>query len=151
MPAAQLVAIADPSRQTLDETGDIFGVGTRFESFERALEDAEFDAVVITTPTFTHAELAVAAANAGKHVLLEKQMAMTLEECDTIISATERNGVVLQLAFMRRFDPEFVAAAECIEAGDIGRPMLVKSLTHGPGLPPPGHAISRPPMATWLK
>jgi len=137
VPAAQLVAIADPSRQTLDETGTMFGIDTRFESFEQALESAEFDAVAITTPTFTHAELAVAAANAGKHVLLEKPMAMNLEECDAIIATAEEKGVILQLAFMRRFDPEFVVAAERIAAGDIGRPMLIKSLTHGPGLPPP--------------
>ena len=94
------------------------------------------DAVVITTPTFTHTSLAVMAANAGKHILLEKPMALNLEECDTIIAAAEANGVRLQLGFMRRFDPEFVAAAERIEAGEIGRPMLIKSLTHGPGLPP---------------
>ena len=48
----------------------------------------------------------------------------------------QRNGVLLQLGFMRRFDPEFAAAAERIQAGEIGRPMMIKSLTHGPGLPP---------------
>jgi predicted dehydrogenase len=136
VPAAQLVAIVDPDRSALDEAGEMFGVDTRYGSFEEALDGVEFDAVVITTPTFTHAALAVAAANAGKHVLLEKPMALTLAECDAIIDAAERRGVILQLGFMRRFDPEFVAAAERIEAGEIGRPMLVKSLTHGPGLPP---------------
>jgi len=136
VPAARLVAIVDPDRATRDETGEMFGVDTRFASLEEALERAQFDAVVITTPTFTHADLAVMAANAGKHILLEKPMALNLEECDTIIAAVEANGVLLQLGFMRRFDPEFVAAAERIEAGEIGRPMLIKSLTHGPGLPP---------------
>lgn len=137
VPVAQLVAIVDPNRPALEETGEMFGIDTRYESFEEVLENVKFDAVVITTPTFTHAELAVAAANAGKHVLLEKPMAMNLAECDSIIAAAERSGIILQLGFMRRFDPEFAAAAERIEAGEIGRPMLVKSLTHGPGLPPP--------------
>jgi predicted dehydrogenase len=136
VPAAQAAALVDPSREVLDETGEMYGIETRYTSFDDALNDCDFDAVVITTPTFTHARLAVAAANAGKHVLLEKPMAMTLAECDAIMEAAERNGVVLQLGFMRRFDPEFVAAAERIEAGEIGRPMLIKSLTHGPGLPP---------------
>lgn len=136
VPAAQLVAIVDPNKATLDEAGEMFGIEARFASLEAALESVAFDAVVITTPTFTHTELAVMAANAGKHVLLEKPMAMNLAECDAIIAAAEANGVVLQLGFMRRFDPEFVAAAARIEAGEIGRPMLVKSLTHGPGLPP---------------
>lgn len=136
VPAARLVAIVDPNKTALDEAGEMFGIGARFASLKAALDSIAFDAVVITTPTFTHTELAVLAANAGKHVLLEKPMAMTLAECDAIIAAAEANGVVLQLGFMRRFDPEFVAAAERIEAGEIGRPMLVKSLTHGPGLPP---------------
>lgn len=136
VPAAQLVAIVDPHKATRDETGEMFGITARFASLEAALDSVAFDAVVITTPTFTHTELAVLAANAGKHVLLEKPMAMNLAECDAIITAAEANGVVLQLGFMRRFDPEFVAAAARIEAGEIGRPMLVKSLTHGPGLPP---------------
>jgi len=137
VPEAQLVAIADPDKKALDETAEKFGISVRCPSLEDALENADFDAVVITTPTFTHARLAITAANAGKHLLLEKPMAMSLEECDAIVAAAERNGVVLQLGFMRRFDPEFVAAAERIEAGEIGRPMLIKSLTHGPGLPPP--------------
>jgi myo-inositol 2-dehydrogenase/D-chiro-inositol 1-dehydrogenase/scyllo-inositol 2-dehydrogenase (NAD+) len=119
--------------------GDEFSIDPRgrFASLDEALADGEFDAVVITTPTFTHKPLAVAAASAGKHVFLEKPMALTLEECDEIEAAARKSGVVLQLGFMRRFDPDFAAAAERIEAGEIGRPMLVKSLTHGPGLPPP--------------
>jgi myo-inositol 2-dehydrogenase/D-chiro-inositol 1-dehydrogenase/scyllo-inositol 2-dehydrogenase (NAD+) len=64
-------------------------------------------------------------------------MALTLEECDDIITAAQENKVLLQLGFMRRFDPEFTAAAKRIIGGEIGQPMMIKSLTHGPGLPPP--------------
>jgi scyllo-inositol 2-dehydrogenase (NAD+) len=64
-------------------------------------------------------------------------MAMSLAECDAIMAACRRSGVHLQLGFMRRFDPDFAQAYERIQAGEIGEPMLVKSLTHGPGLPPP--------------
>ena len=64
-------------------------------------------------------------------------MALDLNECDEILAGTERCGVLLQLGFMRHFDPEFAAAAKRIEAGEIGRPMMIKTLTHGPGLPPP--------------
>jgi myo-inositol 2-dehydrogenase/D-chiro-inositol 1-dehydrogenase/scyllo-inositol 2-dehydrogenase (NAD+) len=119
--------------------GETFGVdgASRFASLEQALETAHFEAVVITTPTFTHAALAVTAARAGKHVFLEKPMALNLAECDAVITAAAQTGVALQLGFMRRFDPEFSAAAKRIQAGEIGRPMMVKSLTHGPGLPPP--------------
>ncbi len=137
VPAGKLVAIADTDSYVLEETADQFGVDDRFQRLEEALGNADFDAVVITTPTFTHASLAVMAAKARKHVFLEKPMALTLAECDAIIDAANDNGVFLQIGFMRRFDPEFEAAARRIQAGEIGRPMLIKSLTHGPGLPPP--------------
>jgi predicted dehydrogenase len=136
IPLARLACIVEAVPETLNEAGDQFGVETRFASLEAALDWGQFEAVVITTPTFTHTSLAVMAAQAGKHILLEKPMALTLAQCDDIIAAAEHNGVHLQLGFMRRFDPEFEAAYGRIQAGEIGQPMLIKSLTHGPGLPP---------------
>jgi len=137
VPTGQLVALAETVPEVLRDTAERFGIEGRFHSLEEALDRAAFDAVVITTPTHTHRALAVLAACAGKHVFLEKPMALTLAECDDVIAAAERNAVLLQLGFMRRFSPEFVAAAERIQAGEIGLPMVVKSLSHGPGLPPP--------------
>jgi len=137
VPAGELVAVVDPDEEVLQTTADEFGIRGRFASLEEALEGAEFEAVVITSPTFTHKDLAVAAAQARKHILLEKPMALNLEECDAISAAAEKGGVILQLGFMRRFDPDFTSAAERIRAGEIGQPMMIKSLTHGPGLPPP--------------
>jgi myo-inositol 2-dehydrogenase/D-chiro-inositol 1-dehydrogenase/scyllo-inositol 2-dehydrogenase (NAD+) len=136
IPGGKLVAIVDSSLEALNAMADLYGLEKRYSSLEDALEAIDFDAVVITTPTFTHADLAMRAAKAGKHIFLEKPMALSVEECDAIIAAAHANGVVLQIGFMRRFDPEFTAAAERIEAGDIGQPMMIKSLTHGPGLPP---------------
>jgi myo-inositol 2-dehydrogenase/D-chiro-inositol 1-dehydrogenase/scyllo-inositol 2-dehydrogenase (NAD+) len=137
VPEAKLVAIVDTDAKALKETGESYGVEARFQTLEDALDGTTFQAVVITTPTFVHKAQAVTAAQAGKHVFLEKPMALNLEECDDIIRAVDGNGVSLQLGFMRRFDPEFAEAAERIQNGEIGRPMMIKSLTHGPGLPPP--------------
>lgn len=136
LPSGQVVALVDPVADVLQTTGKEFGIEAQFDSLEKALEAVEFDAVVITTPTFTHKQLALLAADSGKHVFLEKPMALNLAECDEIIAGVERCGVLLQLGFMRHFDPEFAAAAKRIEAGEIGRPMMIKTLTHGPGLPP---------------
>ena len=125
------------SPRSCKATAGEFGIEARFDSLEEALEKAAFDAVVITTPTFTHKHLALLAAENGKHVFLEKPMALNLAECDADHGRDPpAPGVLLQLGFMRRFDPEFAAAAKRIEAGEIGRPMMIKSLTHGPGLPP---------------
>jgi scyllo-inositol 2-dehydrogenase (NAD+) len=63
-------------------------------------------------------------------------MALTVEECDDMIDAAGKSEVALQIGFMRRFQDEFVEARRRIAAGDIGEPMVIKSLTRGPGLPP---------------
>jgi myo-inositol 2-dehydrogenase/D-chiro-inositol 1-dehydrogenase/scyllo-inositol 2-dehydrogenase (NAD+) len=136
VPQGQLVALVDQNAPALEKAGERFGIEARFSSVEEAAAHIAFDAVVITTPTFTHREIAKAAAALGKHILCEKPMALSLEECDEMIAAADQNGVILQIGFMRRFDPDFEAAAARIEAGEIGRPMVIKSLTHGPGLPP---------------
>ncbi|MFO7664842.1 MAG: Gfo/Idh/MocA family oxidoreductase [Chloroflexota bacterium] len=137
VPGGDVVALVDPWAEVRNTTGNEFGIDRRYASLEEALDKTDFEAVVITTPTPTHRQLAVAAADYGKHIFLEKPMALMLAECDDIIAAVERNGVILQMGFMRRFDPDFAAAWERIQGGEIGEPMMIKSLTHGPGLPPP--------------
>jgi hypothetical protein len=112
--------------------------GAPFGSLDEALgSGTPIDAAVIATPTFTHRDLAVEALGAGLHVFCEKPMALTSQECDDMIAAAERAGRVLQIGYVRRFQPEFVEASARIESGEIGDVMLVKSLTRGPGLPPP--------------
>lgn len=111
--------------------------GEGYTTLARALAAAGgIDAVVIATPTFSHRDLAVEALDAGLHVLCEKPMALSAIECDEMIAAAARADRVLQIGFVRRFQPEFVEAAAQIDAGVIGEVMLVKSLTRGPGLPP---------------
>jgi myo-inositol 2-dehydrogenase/D-chiro-inositol 1-dehydrogenase/scyllo-inositol 2-dehydrogenase (NAD+) len=136
LPGAEVAAVVDASAEARQAAAARFGIEHGFASLADAISGASFDAVVITTPTFTHRALVLEAAAAGKHILCEKPMALTLQECDEMAAAARKAGVVLQLGFMRRFDPEFEAASARIEAGEIGRPMLIKSLTHGPGLPP---------------
>jgi myo-inositol 2-dehydrogenase/D-chiro-inositol 1-dehydrogenase/scyllo-inositol 2-dehydrogenase (NAD+) len=136
VPGSEIVAIVDPVQEFLKATADEFGIPNRYTSLEEALDKCEFDAVVITTPTPTHRQLALLAASKGKHVFLEKPMALNLQECDDITNGLKAAGVHLQLGFMRRFSPEFAAAYTRIQAGEIGEPMMVKSLTNGPGLPP---------------
>jgi scyllo-inositol 2-dehydrogenase (NAD+) len=135
VPSAELVCVVDTDPGAAGTAGQEFAVPA-YSTLERALTTTALDAVIITTPTFTHVELATAAAGAGKHVFCEKPMALSTDECDQMTLAAQKAGVVLQLGFVRRFQPEFVDAKRRIEAGEIGTPMLVKSLTRGPGLPP---------------
>ncbi len=138
VPHAGLAGVVDVEPELARQAAaELDLVDASYTSLEQALESADIDAVVITTPSFTHAELAVMATQAGKHIFCEKPMALTLEDCDRMIEAAQTAGVILQMAFMRRFDPPFVAAKQQIDEGLIGRPLIVHSLTRGPGLPPP--------------
>ena len=133
---ATITAIVDQNQDAAERIATRLGGASIFSSLTEALQRDEFDAVVITTPTFSHRELVVQSARAGKDVFCEKPMALTVEECRSMIEEADRAAVILQIGFMRRFQPEFVEAKRRVMNGDIGSPMLIKSLTRGPGLPP---------------
>ena len=132
----QLVAMVDANEAMARERAAELEVPFVFDNIESALSQLDLDAICVATPTFTHAPIVIAAAQAGKHILCEKPMALTLDEADAMIAAARQADVVLQIGFMRRFDPAFRAAKEQIEAGAIGDPIVIRTLTRGPGLPP---------------
>jgi myo-inositol 2-dehydrogenase/D-chiro-inositol 1-dehydrogenase/scyllo-inositol 2-dehydrogenase (NAD+) len=106
-----------------------------YTDYREALKNSAVDAVIVVTPTKFHREIVLEAAAAKKHILCEKPMAMNKEECRDMIAAAEKNGVILQIGFMRRFDANFLKAREIIESGAIGDVVTVKSLTRGPSVP----------------
>ena len=134
---AKVVAVVDYYLESAIKTAKAYGADNWYTNHKEALKQKDVDAVVITTPTFTHAEIAIDAAEAGKHIFCEKPMALTLEEAEEMIAAARRAGVKLQIGFMRRFDAEFQTAKRMIEEGVIGKPSIIKSTGHGPELPPP--------------
>ena len=106
-----------------------------FNNYEDALSYCDFDAAVITTPTFTHCLYTEMSARKKVNVFSEKPMAITLEDCDKMIDICSKEKVKLQLGFMRRFDIGFQRAKKIIENGEIGEPIIIKSVGRGPGLP----------------
>jgi 1,5-anhydro-D-fructose reductase (1,5-anhydro-D-mannitol-forming) len=87
---------------------------------EELLGRADVDAVYISTPVHTHAALSIAAAQAGKHVLCEKPMALSVAECEAMIEAADSSGVVLQVGYMMRFHPAHRLIKRRIAEGDLG-------------------------------
>ena len=134
---AELTAIVDMSEKQLAVRGDELGVKNRFRDIDDALSKNLFDAVIIGAPTFTHHSYTIKCAKAQKHVFCEKPMSVTVDEAREMINAAEKSDVKLQIAFMRRFDALFQNAKNIIESGDLGDPIIVKSLARGPGLPAP--------------
>jgi myo-inositol 2-dehydrogenase / D-chiro-inositol 1-dehydrogenase len=102
------------------------------------LADEEVEAVVIAASSTAHADLIVAAAQAGKAVFCEKPAGMTLAEIDRGLAAVRAAGVPLQVGFNRRFAPEFAHARRLVNEGAVGIPQLMRSVTRDPGLANPG-------------
>lgn len=130
--AADFVAIADPNPATAAELAQRCRVEYVYANHNDMLAQADLDAVVVVTPTSTHVEVIKAAAAAGKHIFTEKPLALTLAGCDEAIAAVDRAGVKMQVGFMRRFDPAYVAAKRKIDEGAIGRPVMFKSIGRDP-------------------
>jgi inositol 2-dehydrogenase len=127
-----LVAVADPDEKTLAEVSDRFQIKNRYSDYRKLLDSKEVDAVVITSPTGTHAEVIAAAAAAGKNIFSEKPLSQQLDACDLALAAVKKAGVKLQMGFMRRFDPPYAAAKQKIEEGLIGKPVMFKAISRDP-------------------
>lgn len=137
VPGAALVAVADPVEEVAKASASELGIDTYYLSHEQALENPAIDAYVVVSPTKYHVDIVKAIAAEKKHILCEKPMAMTVEECDEMIRAAQENNIKLQIGFMRRFDDSFRHAKAAIEAGEIGDVVMVRSNTRGPSIPRP--------------
>lgn len=137
IPGAGVTVVSDPSAESRAAAVEELGGVAAHADYRALLDDANVHAVLIAAPTAMHCEIAVAAAERGLHVFCEKPMAMNVIECDRMIAAADKAGVVLQIGFMRRFDASFRAAYDRVQQGDIGQVVLVKSCTHGPSYPQP--------------
>lgn len=143
---AELVAIADPAPGAAAKLADSLDVANAYDDVATLLAHPGIDAVVITTPARFHTNVLVQAAEAGKAVFCEKPMALTLDDADRAIVAAKKAGVPLQVGFNRRWDSSFADGRAAIDAGKIGTPQLIRSLTRDPG--PFGADPARIPLWT---
>ncbi|MDH7569320.1 MAG: Gfo/Idh/MocA family oxidoreductase [Armatimonadota bacterium] len=134
---ARVLAIADVNPEAAQRQAAKYGVEKWVTDYRDALSLPGVDAVVVCTPTFLHAEQVVAAAAAGKHVLCEKPISLTLEDADRMIAATEAAGTAFMIAFVRRFCNEWLKFREIIREGVLGRPVVWRtaSASSGPNRP----------------
>jgi len=137
---AKLYAVAEINEQARSRVAGEFDITRAFADFQELLALPELDAVIITTPTSTHHDLVVAAAEAGKAILCEKPLALTLAVTRSVQEAVARAQVPLQVGFMRRFDAAYQKAKTLIDSGQIGFPVTFKSLSRDPFCPRPEYA-----------
>jgi predicted dehydrogenase len=116
----RLVAVGSRRRETAEEFGDEFNVAHRHAGYDALLDDADVEAVYIATPHPFHAEWAVAAAEAGKHILCEKPLSINHAEAADIVEAARHNDVFLMEAFMYRCHPQTARLVGLLREGAIG-------------------------------
>lgn len=122
----ELVAVSRAQTQLAESFASEFGARRWYSEWQQLLMDYEIDAIYVATPVHLHAEQTIAAAEAGKHVLCEKPMALNAAECDRMIAACRSNDVKLGVAYYRHFYPVVHRVKELLELGELGVPIIVQ-------------------------
>jgi len=141
-PAAEVVALVDKNEERLTVCADQYDIEHRVTDYNEVLKMDDVDVVSIGLPNFLHRETAVAALSAGKHVLLEKPMAMNYSEAQEIAKAAEKNKKLLMVGQNRRLEANMQKLKYCIDKGYIGDPF------HGRAFLIRKNGI--PKMGTWF-
>jgi myo-inositol 2-dehydrogenase / D-chiro-inositol 1-dehydrogenase len=136
VPQAELIAVADVNIASARELAEKFSIGIVSNNYKDILTNPDIEAVVICSPTDTHAQYIIEAAEAGKHIFCEKPVDLTLDAIKMAISAVEKAGVKLMVGFNRRFDANFAKIHEMVKTGKIGDPHILKITSRDPAPPP---------------
>jgi len=123
-PYADLVGVCDLNESRARNIAQTYGAKCYEIDYRKLLERADVKVVSVVTPDFAHTAIARDAANAGKHLLVEKPLATSVEECQEIINAAKKNKVKLMVDFHNRWNPPFYLARQAIEKGEIGSPIF---------------------------
>jgi predicted dehydrogenase len=126
LPSCELIAVNRAQSELAPAFAKQFGARRWYLDWKKLLLDEDIDAVYIATPVHLHAEQAVAAAEAGKHVLCEKPLAMNVRECDQMIDACRAHQVKLGVAYYRHFYPVVERIKAILKSGEIGTPVLAQ-------------------------
>ncbi|MBV9886423.1 MAG: Gfo/Idh/MocA family oxidoreductase, partial [Acidobacteria bacterium] len=136
VPGARLVAVADAVEDRARKVAAELEIEKSFGSVEAMLACKDVEAIIIATPDAFHAPAVSLAAAAGKAMLCEKPLALNLTDARNALAAVAKHKVYFQVGFMRRYDPAYSAAMKRIEAGEIGVPVIFKSLGRDKEGPP---------------
>lgn len=133
---ARVIAVADVMMEASRAWAEAEGLPYIYDDYHDLLKNEEVDAVIIATPTNTHAEVAIAAAEAGKQIFLEKPVDLSVERIHEVMKAVEKAGVICQIGFNRRFDHNFRRVREMVDNGTIGEPHIIRVTSRDPAPPP---------------
>ena len=135
VPTAKVLGITDVYKEHLPALCEELGIEKIYDSYVEMLEDKDIDAVLVCSSTDTHADIAIAAAKAGKHVFCEKPVDLTPEKVQAVIDTVKETGVKLQVGFNRRFDHNFATIKNMINNGKVGDVEVIKITSRDPEPP----------------
>src|ERR1700751_315424 len=142
IPEAQLLAVADTDLKRAQQVASELEIAHAYNSAEALAENRDIQAVVVVTPAKFHGAAMRICAQAGKDIFCEKPFTLTVEEADEVVELTRKVSVRVQVGHVRRYDPPNVRAKKRIEAGEIGDPVIFKSLARDPAPPPVSYMAS---------
>ncbi|WP_291493376.1 Gfo/Idh/MocA family oxidoreductase [Desulfurella sp.] len=142
IPNAKLVAIADINIDVARKVAQEIGLKDIkiYSNYQELIQNSNIDGVIIATPTFTKKDIVIAAADAGKHVFVEKPLALNLRDVDEMIKHVERQRIKVVVGYQRRYDRAFIKAKEAVSQGKVGNILTIKSWTRDPPPMPQGWA-----------
>ncbi len=137
VPTAEIIALADPfMNEELKQWAGSVGIKETTTDVKAIIDHKDIDAVLICSPTNTHADLITAAAKAGKHIFCEKPVDTDLERIEHTMKVVRESGVLFQIGFNRRFDHNHMAVRQKVEDGTVGEPQIIKITSRDPAPPP---------------
>jgi myo-inositol 2-dehydrogenase/D-chiro-inositol 1-dehydrogenase len=136
LPEAAPMVIADINTHAAAEVAQRCGIPRVAQNNQEIFDDDTIEAVLICSPTETHADLVTQAARAGKHIFCEKPIDHSLSKIDLALREVTRSGVKFQVGFNRRFDANFARVRAAVAQGEIGTPHLLHIISRDPGPPP---------------
>lgn len=135
IPQAKIVAISDIYYEGAKRVAESLGIPNAYEDYHEILNNPEIDAVLICSSTDTHADIAVEAVEAGKHIFCEKPVDLTVAKIKKVIAAVEKAGVKLQIGFNRRYDHNFAEIKRLANDGKLGKLQTIKITSRDPEPP----------------
>ncbi len=133
---AEVKAMSDVRLEGVKEFADNLGIKEIYSDYKQILNDPEIDAVLVCSSTDTHSPISIEAMKAGKHVFCEKPIDFDLDRIAEVLKTEKEAGVKFQTGFNRRFDHNFKAVRDAVEAGKIGEPHIIKVTSRDPQAPP---------------
>ena len=142
IPEAEVVMVTDVMEASAKKLAERFGVPKYSADYMDIINDPEIDAVLVCSPTPTHADISIAAMKAGKHVFCEKPVHTSIERIKEVAKVAEETGRKLQIGFNRRFDHNHKAVQKMVANGTLGNVEIVKITSRDPEPPSPEYAAS---------